>query len=76
MSVIAIDRLPTEVQREVRKAERLDQRRYGPALLDGKQVFVDVTFYQGRQWWLQNIDGSNRRELTPELWQQIVEIAL
>lgn len=69
------DTMDPELRRLVDDAERRDGMRYGGQIMDGVPVFVDVTFYPERRWWIHTAN-SERQPMSEELKGQIVPLAL
>ena len=76
------DELSRALANRIRRAEKSDQISFGGAILhteDGKfecEVFIDVTFYPERQWWLNRRGSKDREKLTPELYERVKKLAL
>lgn len=60
------DTMDAELRRMVERAEKEDGIRHGGQIMDGRPVFVDVTFYPTRKWWVHLPDGE-RVPMTDEL---------
>ncbi|WP_041527113.1 hypothetical protein [Paracoccus aminophilus] len=71
---IARDQLAPEVLRAVERAEVADRVRYGAGVFNGRPVFVDVSFYPRRQWWL--IEDGERAHVTVEIARQVEGLKL
>lgn len=69
------DTMTHELRRMVERAEAHDGIRHGGQVMDGSQVFVDVTFYPTRKWWVHLADGS-RVPMTAEMKARIHPLKL
>ncbi len=65
------DRLERQRERAVRRAERQDGFKEGLRVWGGEIWRVEVTFYPSRVWWISH--GSNRQELTRQIWDETTE---
>ncbi len=68
------DILDADLVKAIEKAEASDGVRYGAGFLDGEQVFVDVTFYPKRKWWLYR--GDVRTEASIADAQRVRKLSL
>lgn len=74
MRLYPIDELEPEVQKEILRASKKDGIGYGVFLEDGKQVFVTVTFYPKRKWWIYR--GDVKSPLTLEIYRRLTRLKL
>ncbi|WP_411839822.1 hypothetical protein [Paracoccus sp. ME4] len=60
------DTMDPELRRMVERAEREDGIRHGGQMMDGRPVFVDVSFYPARKWWVY-LSNGDRLPMTDDL---------
>lgn len=69
------DTMDPELRRMVERAEKEDGMRHGGQVMDGIPVFVDVTFYPKRQWWV-HFPDTDPQPMTEDLKKAIRPLLL
>lgn len=69
------DTMDIALRRRVEAAEREDGIAHGGMMMDGQHVFVDVSFYPARKWWVHFADGT-RMAMTDDLKARIKPLKL
>lgn len=75
------DELDRARANRIRRAEKSDKISHGAAMLqtDGgtfEEIFIDVTFYPTKQWWLYRNKLKDREPLTPEIYARVKKLSL
>lgn len=75
------DELSRARANRIRRAEKSDKILHGGAMYqtdDGKftEIFIDVTFYPEKQWWVIWSKTKEREPLTPEIYERVKKLSL